>query len=203
MPDQKPEKRRYGSKRYRFRLTSMTNRIQKLNLPVNGMTCGNCVSHVDAALKKLPGVSDIKVDLETRQASLNYDTAVVDILEIYKSITDAGYTVPTSNVTLHVSGMSCVSCLAHVEGALQGLPGVVEAGVSLSQGKAQVQYIPYVVTTAQMEAAVREAGYQAQAAGEPPIGQERLTGKKEKTQTGGESSLMAWVKKSFSRPGNH
>jgi Cu+-exporting ATPase len=137
------------------------NQIQKLHLPVNGMTCQNCASHVDAALRNLPGVSDVKVDLETKQAYLSYDLSVTDIPEILEAVMDAGYSVPTNEITLQVSGMSCVSCLAHVEGALQSLPGVIGANVSLNQGKAQVQYIPGVVTTEQMETAVQEAGYSA------------------------------------------
>ena len=139
----------------------MTDPKQNLLLPIQGMTCGNCASQVETALINLPGISNVAVDLHTKMAHLVFDPVVVDVVEMQKAVMDAGYSIPTSAVTLQVLGMSCMSCLAHVEGALQSLPGVIEARVSLNQGNAQVEYLPGAVSTAQMEAAVLAAGYEA------------------------------------------
>lgn len=182
---------------------------QKLLLPVYGMTCANCVSQVENALKRLPGVSNVMVDLKTNLASLDYDPVVVDLINFQRAVEEAGYSVPTQEVIMRVEGMSCVSCLAHVEGALQALPGVIEANVSLSQGKARVQLIPDIVTLAQMETAVQEAGYEAhlqepanntldtepqahKADHLPPVRNDKAVGP---------SSLLAWMKKSLHKPG--
>jgi len=37
---------------------------------VNGMKCGGCVSSVENAIKKLPGIESVEVDLETAMAVL-------------------------------------------------------------------------------------------------------------------------------------
>lgn len=116
---------------------------QEINVPVLGMNCTNCVAHIETALMTLPGISGVHVDLQANQVSLNYDPALVDLIEIQRTIEQAGYTIPTQTVTLHVSGMRCVSCVAHVQGALQDLPGCISAEVSLSQGNAQVQFIEF------------------------------------------------------------
>lgn len=173
----------------------MTNQIlpQNLLLPIQGMTCAHCAAHVESALKQLPGVSNVTVDLDANQASLSYDPTVVDMLDFQNAVKAAGYSIPSQEVTLRVLGMSCVSCLAHVEGALQNLPGVLEASVNLSKGKAQVQYISEVVTTAQMEWAVKAAGYEAHL--QDAEAQQSIDGVR--PDSGG---LFSWVKKTLKRP---
>lgn len=46
-----------------------------LSLPVQGMTCASCVSHVEGALKELPGVSSVNVSLAAGKANLTFDPA--------------------------------------------------------------------------------------------------------------------------------
>src|SRR4030065_63893 len=67
----------------------------------------------------------------------------------------------TSNLTLPISGMTCASCISHVEGALKEFPGVKEAVVNLGLGTARMTYIPGLITTSTMKRAVREVGYEA------------------------------------------
>ncbi len=183
--------------------------LQTLSLPVHGMTCTNCVTHVENALKRLAGISHVVVDLETSQVHLNYDQAVVDLIDVCNAVTEAGYTIPTQGISLRVLGMSCVSCLAHVEGALQNLPGVIAATVSLGEGTAQVQYIAEIVTVDQMERAVKDAGYEAhpQDPGSPPPEPHRKTHKNEFLQPGegrkitDTAGVFAWVRKTFKKAG--
>jgi Cu+-exporting ATPase len=66
-----------------------------------------------------------------------------------------------TELTLQVSGMTCASCVAHVEKALKELDGVNDAVVNLGLGTARVTYVPDAVTPAQMKRAVRDAGYEA------------------------------------------
>lgn len=134
---------------------------QTLNLPVSGMTCASCVSHVEGALKEIPGVSQVVVNLGTNKASLTYDPQRVALTDMQRAVEDVGYGIPTSELTLDVSGMTCASCVAHVEEALNELSGVQEAAVNLGLGTARVTYIPGVVTASAMKRAVREVGYEA------------------------------------------
>jgi Cu+-exporting ATPase len=63
--------------------------------------------------------------------------------------------------TLQVTGMTCASCVAHVERALRELPGVSQAIVNLATGTAKVEFDPSQVSLEQMAQAVREVGYEA------------------------------------------
>src|SRR3990170_6930204 len=139
----------------------MTETTFNLSLPISGMTCASCVSHVEGALKELPGVDHVVVNLATNKASLVYNPARIGLADMQRAVEDVGYGIPTAEVTLDVRGMTCASCVAHVEGALNELPGVQEAVVNLGLGTARVTYIPGVVTTSAMKRAVREVGYEA------------------------------------------
>ena len=63
-------------------------------------------------------------------------------------------------ITLPVSGMTCAACVRKVEKTLRGLPGVEEANVNLSAGKAGVTYDPGQVALPQMEQAITDIGYE-------------------------------------------
>jgi len=126
------------------------------------MTCASCVSHVETALKELNGTSDVVVNLATNKASLAYDPARLTLTDMVRAVSDVGYSVPATELTLEVRGMTCASCVAHVEGALKELEGVISAVVNLGLNTARVTYISGVVTTSAMKRAVRDVGYEAQ-----------------------------------------
>jgi P-type Cu+ transporter len=134
---------------------------QTLSLPVAGMTCASCVSHVERALKRVPGVSEVAVNLGTNTARVVYAPARASIPALISAVADAGYTVPTAEMTLDVRGMTCASCVAHVEKALRALDGVTAAVVNLGLGTARVTYVPDMVSVQAMKRAVRDTGYEA------------------------------------------
>ncbi len=41
---------------------------------------------------------------------------------------------------IHITGMTCASCVARVEVALSSVPGVISANVNLASEKATVEY---------------------------------------------------------------
>jgi Cu+-exporting ATPase len=63
-------------------------------------------------------------------------------------------------ITLPVSGMTCAACVRKVEKTLRGLPGVQEATVNLSAGKAGITYDPDLLALPQMEQAISGIGYE-------------------------------------------
>ena len=91
---------------------------QQLALPVQGMTCASCVSHVQKALSKVDGVQDVNVNLATEKANLWFDSEV-SLKTLVETVRETGYDVGTEMVTLDIEGMTCASCVAHVEKALK------------------------------------------------------------------------------------
>ena len=170
----------------------MTVLPKTLSLPVQGMTCASCVAHVEGALKDVPGVSGVVVNLGTNKASLTYDPARASVADLMRAVDDVGYLVPTAELTLDVRGMTCASCVAHVEGALKELEGVTAAAVNLGLGTARVTYVPGVATTGAMKRAVHEVGYEAQerSEGADALDRERQA-REEEIRTQGRNLLFA------------
>lgn len=73
--------------------------VCETQLFVTGMDCASCVSHVDKAIRKLPGVREVSVNLAQGKARVTYDPQQVKTEQLAQAATDAGYpsTVPTEN----------------------------------------------------------------------------------------------------------
>ena len=65
--------------------------IRTITLPVSGMTCAACQSHVEHALRSTPGVSGATVNLLTNSARVTFDPAVAGPGNLIASVRDAGY----------------------------------------------------------------------------------------------------------------
>jgi Cu+-exporting ATPase len=123
------------------------------------MTCASCVAHVQKALDKVEGVDDVNVNLATERASLWFETDI-PTGALVNAVRETGYDVPTETTTLAIGGMTCAACVAHVQKALNNVPGVVEANVNLATEKATVTYVPGVTGPTDFNTAVTNAGYE-------------------------------------------
>jgi P-type Cu+ transporter len=132
---------------------------KKIALPVTGMTCATCAITVEKALNDVKGVSVANVNLASEKATVEYDASRVDLNALKKAVSDAGYNVAADKTTFHVGGMTCASCVGHVEDALRELPGVISVNVNLATEQATVEYLKDAVGMADFKRAVEDAGY--------------------------------------------
>lgn len=65
------------------------------------------------------------------------------------------------SVTLAIEGMTCASCVRHVEKALKNVPGVITANVNLATERAEVTRVVGQADERTLESAVEDAGYAA------------------------------------------
>jgi copper ion binding protein len=65
---------------------------------VKGMTCDNCVRHVQQALQSIAGVSSVTVSLANQQATLEYDPATATVEAMAAAVSEAGYTLEEKSV---------------------------------------------------------------------------------------------------------
>ncbi|WP_321879758.1 heavy metal translocating P-type ATPase [Burkholderia cepacia] len=148
-----------------------------VELDIDGMTCASCVSRVEKALAKVPGVTRASVNLATERATVDVtaDVSATQLVETVKqagygatpTVTDAGFTAlaPTSpaapaSIELDIDGMTCASCVSRVEKALAKVPGVTRASVNLATERATVD-VTADVSAARLAEAVKQAGYSA------------------------------------------
>lgn len=143
-----------------------------VNLPIVGMTCASCVRRVEKALLTVPGVQQASVNLATEKANVSLDvsadTADSSAQALIAAVEKAGYEVPVQTLNLHISDMSCASCVGRVEKAFKAVPGVIAVSVNLATEKAQVKMLEGV-ELASLLAAAKKAGYAARLVDEAVI----------------------------------
>ncbi|MCA1065092.1 heavy metal translocating P-type ATPase [Rossellomorea sp. AcN35-11] len=130
---------------------------------IEGMTCASCSQAVEKATKKLTGVQQASVNLATEKLNISYDESELSLEDIKKAVADAGYSVVTEmeRKTFSVTGMTCASCVQSVEKATRKLDGVKESSVNMATEKMVIEYDPAVVSVADIQHAVSDAGYEA------------------------------------------
>ncbi|GAA1804701.1 heavy-metal-associated domain-containing protein [Luedemannella flava] len=57
---------------------------------IKGMTCGHCVSSVGTELGRVPGVTDVQVDLAAGEATVTSDQPL-DVQDVRAAVDEAGY----------------------------------------------------------------------------------------------------------------
>jgi len=77
----------------KVRDTGYDARVKRVTLPIGGMTCASCASHVERALNKVDGVVVAKVNLVTERASVEYIPGLVTLDALRQAVQDAGYEV--------------------------------------------------------------------------------------------------------------
>lgn len=134
---------------------------KQLTLPITGMTCANCVATVERNLKKLDGVNTAVVNLSSERATVEFEPAKLGIPEMIARVQRAGYGVATGEADLVIRRLSDDNDARRLEKALLILEGVIESQVNFATEKAQVRYVPTVVSQAEIRSAVSKAGFEA------------------------------------------
>jgi Cu+-exporting ATPase len=65
--------------------------VEKVTLPIHGMSCASCVKKVEDALNGLGGVVRASVNFATEKATVQYIPGAVSMGDFRKAVTDAGY----------------------------------------------------------------------------------------------------------------
>lgn len=131
-----------------------------LVLPIEGMTCASCVGRVERAIRAVPGVSDVSVNLATERAEVTYEDDEPDVGAVAEAVFKGGYMPGSKSTELSVAGMTCASCVGRVEKALRAVPGVLKAEVNLATEAARIEAVA-TTTDAELIQAIEKAGYSA------------------------------------------
>jgi Cu+-exporting ATPase len=67
--------------------------VDKITLPIGGMTCAACVMHVENGLKSVPGVLNVTVNLATERATVEMVPGAVTIADLKHAVEEVGYEV--------------------------------------------------------------------------------------------------------------
>ncbi|WP_206913021.1 copper-translocating P-type ATPase [Enterococcus sp. DIV0840] len=65
--------------------------VQQKTFDIEGMTCASCAQTIEKATSKLTGVSKASVNLATEKMVVDFDPSVINVSDITKTVSDAGY----------------------------------------------------------------------------------------------------------------
>jgi copper chaperone CopZ len=98
-----------------FAFSSLNAQFINAKIGVNGLTCSACSKSVEIALRKLPFVDSVKMDLQKTEAQIFFKKgAKVEIEKLAKAVTDAGFSVRSMNAAYsfantEVTDNACIS----------------------------------------------------------------------------------------------
>jgi Cu+-exporting ATPase len=133
--------------------------LERVDLPVTGMSCASCALRIEKGLSNTEGVSKATVNFAAEKATVLYATGETSLSALIAKVKDLGYGAKTEKVILPVQGMTCASCVNRVEKALKSLKGVVDVNVNFATQRASVEYLSGEATVKGLKQAVRDAGY--------------------------------------------
>jgi Cu+-exporting ATPase len=67
--------------------------VEKVTLPISGMSCASCVQKIESALRNTPGVVTANVNFATEKATVEYLPSQVSIRDLKQAVREAGYKV--------------------------------------------------------------------------------------------------------------
>lgn len=138
----------------------MPEEKKKAELKISGMHCASCALNIERALRGRDDVYEARVNLAAGTAVVEYDPAKASLADLERTVSEAGFEVVRSEVTVRIGGMVCASCAQVIEMSLADLDGVYEARVNLAAETVQIVYNPALVTASDIRAAIEDAGYQ-------------------------------------------
>jgi len=70
---------------------------QTASLDIGGMTCSACVSHIENALRGVPGVAQADVNLGAEKATVEFVPGMAELADLQKAVEESGYRVECFN----------------------------------------------------------------------------------------------------------
>ena len=129
-------------------------------LPITGMTCANCVATIERNLKKLNGVEAAVVNLSSERATVTFDPILLGMGDLIGRVRKTGYDVAEGEADLVIRRLSDNNDARRLENAISKLAGVMSAQVNLTTERLRVEYIPTVISQADLRRAVTAAGFE-------------------------------------------
>lgn len=160
---------------HRYMTTSATTgfnperTLTRIELPLSRSPSDGHSTHLESALRALPGVGEVKVNLAAGKLEVEYEAGKVDVAKIAQTVKSAGYQVG-AQTRIGIENLRCASCTQFIEEELKSTPGVLNASVNVGTQEASVEYLPQKTTMSQLNSAIETWGYRPRpAASDTPV----------------------------------
>ena len=129
-------------------------------LRVGGMDCASCAKTVEASIRQLEGIREVRVDVIGGRVRVQYDAGKVARTDVSGAIERVGYRVESDDTrrVFVVSGMDCADEVRLIEAKLGTLPAVTKLDFDVIRHRLIVEG---AVSSAQVQQAVQQLGMTA------------------------------------------
>jgi P-type Cu2+ transporter len=136
----------------------MDDSSTRIRLSIPGLDSEHCALIIQSALTPLPGITDVRVEVNNKQVSFFQRDGSLD--QVIETLRQSGYEALTVKISQPVLNMSCASCAVSAETITQDLPGMVHATVNYATGLLSAEYLPDMLNSAAIsERRLQQVGY--------------------------------------------
>jgi Cu+-exporting ATPase len=155
-----------------------------VQVPVSGMHCAACSSRIERVIGRMPGVTDIAVNLADESMRVSFDQGQVDLDAIAEKVAGLGFKLETpepalTTVDLAIGGMHCAACSSRIERVTRRLPGMSEATINLAGETGSFTFDPGRLSRRELRKAIADLGFTTEPLG---AGDDRFTTRQHQAQ---------------------
>ncbi len=140
--------------------------MAKENYNITGMSCAACANRIEKAVKNLPGINKVNINLSTAKMAVEYEHYDTNSETIIEKVKEAGYGADiirsSEKVFLQIKGITCANCVKTIETALKKHPGIYSANINVMTNRARVEYDGKLVSITLLKEIIRNAGYEVE-----------------------------------------
>jgi len=138
----------------------LSNKMKKIILSVNGMSCVSCANRLTAVMSKTTGITDTDINFALSSAEIGYDELAINSQAIAEIVHDCGFEVEPETVIFTIYGITCAACIARIEKSLSKYDGIISVSVNLANYQAEVTFLPGVISKKDIFTAVEMTGFE-------------------------------------------
>jgi Cu+-exporting ATPase len=135
--------------------------VERVDLPVTGMTCAACARRIERKLSKAEGVRRAGVNFATARATVEYDPAATNVGRLIETVKDVGYgTAGEARATFIVDDSARpAGSSQQLESYLRTVPGVADVSFNLGTMEVRVDYLADATGVEKIRRAIEDFGY--------------------------------------------
>lgn len=135
--------------------------MNKVILPITGMTCANCVATIERNVKRLDGVDEAVVNLVTEKATIGFDPEKSNLQQIVERIEKAGYGVSVVEADFLVPQLDDQADALLLEKKLALVDGIKTVKTNVVLTSLTITYIPTLLSKQDLTNLVTSMGFKA------------------------------------------
>ena len=137
----------------------MPAKLQRLELAIEGMTCGACSARLQNALNDAQGVADAAVNFALERAVVRFDSDRTDIDTLIKAVKRSGFNVGVETASYHIANLRDEKVANKIKSVLSNVLGVLDVATDPATDTVCVTSLSLMVLDDSLIKRVADAGH--------------------------------------------